>query len=362
MKARAASLLASALFLLSVPAPARAEPSSSPNASSGLTARGALVIAHDVRPGPGVTASGWLSDYAPSLAGGPGDGRVYVLDSGRPGATLLVVGGTHANEIAGIAAATLVVERALPAEGRIVVVPNVNNSGAGYSDPANPRPSWIRMEAASGTRWLKYGARFIHPEHQGRPDPDRYTLPNSAETLPGEEQRNLDRAYPGKADGTLAERLAAAVVELIRREGVDIAIDMHEASPGSKNAWMIVANPKNLAVAVDAVFDLDERGIAMALDKSSEEFRGLSHREWGDCTGAQAFLVETVNPGQARTGGEVDQLRDPVFPLWKRVAVQLEAMAALVRCFDATSGAGLVRYAGLPGYAEFEARGLEPFF
>ncbi|MDP3178325.1 MAG: succinylglutamate desuccinylase/aspartoacylase family protein [Spirochaetaceae bacterium] len=355
------SVPALCLALLWVSLRVHAEPTNAHNAPS--PAPGAGILRHDLRPGPGVSRLLWLSEYEPSLRFGPGDARVYILDSGLAGATLLVVGGAHANEIAGTLAAALVVERAIPTQGRLVVVPNVNSSGSSYVDPSDPQPSWVRMDAASGVRYFKYGARFVHPEHQGEPDPERFQLPFSAETLDGQESRNLNRAYPGQVDGTLTQRLAAAIMELIRREGVDIAVDLHEAAPGSNVAWTIIANPKNLGTAVDAVFDLDDGGIPMGLDKSSEEFRGLSHREWGDHTAAQAFLVETVNPAQDKAVVEpVDQLGHPEFPLWRRVAVDLEAISALVRSYNASSRGGILRFGGVPGFAELRAAGLEPFF
>ena len=76
--------------------------------------------------------------------------------------------GTHANEIAGMTAATMLAERARPTKGRLIVIPHLNSSGLSYGDADNPRPSWIRLEAASGVRYLRYGSRFVHPIHQGR--------------------------------------------------------------------------------------------------------------------------------------------------------------------------------------------------
>ena len=56
-----------------------------------------------------------------------GDTDVYVLDSGKPGATALVLGGTHGNEPAGYMTAILMVENAVPAAGRLLVVPHANH-------------------------------------------------------------------------------------------------------------------------------------------------------------------------------------------------------------------------------------------
>ena len=72
---------------------------------------------HDIRPGPGVTATKMLSAYAPGLANTPGDTTVYVLEGQEPGATVFVAGGTHGNEIAGIMAAIVLVEHARVQQG-----------------------------------------------------------------------------------------------------------------------------------------------------------------------------------------------------------------------------------------------------
>ncbi|MDX9897896.1 MAG: succinylglutamate desuccinylase/aspartoacylase family protein [Spirochaetia bacterium] len=324
---------------------------------------GSGLMNQDVRPGPGVDEIRWLSDYQPSLLGSPGDSLVYIMDSGKPGGTLLVVGGTHANELAGMTAATLLVERAVPTGGRLIVIPHLNSSGLSYMDTVNPQPSWIRLEAASGTRYLQYGSRLVHPEHQGRVDPDRYFLPDSPDSLAGSEQRNINRAYPGIEEGPLTQRVAKAVMDIIVREKVSLALDMHEARPSSKLKWMIVANPKNLDLAINTVFDLEDKGILLKIDQSSDEFRGLSHKEWGDRTEAMAFLVETVNPAQEpRVGEPVDQLGHPEYPLWRRVGVQLETLGAIVGNYNAVSSDGTILYDGIPSLEEIEAQGLEAFF
>src|SRR5690625_2327944 len=89
---------------------------------------------HDIRPGYGVTGIGWLSDYHPALKGTPGDTRVYYLDSGVPGGTVYVQGGTHGNEIAGVIAAVVLVEKAVPTTGKLIVVPHGNNANVDYND------------------------------------------------------------------------------------------------------------------------------------------------------------------------------------------------------------------------------------
>jgi hypothetical protein len=55
----------------------------------------------DIRPGEGVTSQAKLSDYFQPLKDSNLDTDIFILDSGVPGATGLMIGGTHGNEIAG---------------------------------------------------------------------------------------------------------------------------------------------------------------------------------------------------------------------------------------------------------------------
>ncbi|MGE3841338.1 MAG: succinylglutamate desuccinylase/aspartoacylase family protein [Vicinamibacterales bacterium] len=317
---------------------------------------------HDIRPGPGVTSEYWLSRYAPSLAASAGDTKVFVMNSSNPGGTALVVGGTHGNEIAGIMAAILLVERASLSTGRLIVIPHANNSAISYTDPLHPGPEWTSIATPGGARKFKYGARRTRPDDQGAPDPPTYRHPSSSEALDGEEARNLDRVYPGNSQGTLTERIAAAIVTLIVEERVDVAFDLHEAGPESRLAWMIVAHPKNVDVGALAVLALEERGIKMNLEPSSATFRGLSHREWGDATAARAFLFETPNPGQVDGGLQTDTLHHPTYPLARRVGVHLEALRAVLDAYDAEAQeAARIDVAQLPSLEQLLRDGLGAF-
>jgi hypothetical protein len=116
-------------------------------------------------------------------------------------------------------------------------------------------------------------------------------------------------------------------------------------------------------MAARAVLALEDAGVDMGLERSTEESRGMSHREWGDRSAAAAFLVETINPAQAYGGdAAVDQLRHPEYPLRTRVAVQLKAVRAIVDAYNAARPERGILYGGLPGYDELESRGLEAFF
>lgn len=314
---------------------------------------------HDVRPGPGVSSVKRLSDYLPELAGTPGDTPVYVLQGSEPGGTAFVAGGTHPNEIAGVMAAIVLVEHARVARGRLIVVPHADNAAVDWRDPKHPVPAWITIRTASGPRRFKVGARLVRADLQGAPDPPVFRHPASAGTLPGFEARNLDRAYPGRPDGTLTQRIAAAVMRLLINENVDVAFDLHEAGPSSRLAWTVVAHPKSLEIAATAVIDLDAAGIEMKLEQSSKTFRGLSHREWGDATRAQTFLFETPNPGQGNASRTADIVGDRSLPLVRRVAVQLATLEAVLAAYDAQAGSPRqVVLSDLPRPVDLEAAGL----
>lgn len=344
-----------AALVLAMPAAAVSQPAE-------IVLPRAAAMVHDVRPGPGVTAVKRLADYLPSLSGTAGDTAVYVLDSKVPGATAVVLGGTHGNEIAGIMAAVLAIERARVTRGRLIVVPHANNSAVGYTDPQRPGPEWVRLSTASGERRFKYGARRTQPGHQGTADPPKYRHPGSTEELDGNESRNLDRAYPGDERGPLTQRIAAAVMRLIKDERADLAFDLHEAGPESRLAWMIVANPKNIDLAALAVLSLEDQGLSMKLEPSSEGFRGLSHREWGDATAARAFLFETPNPGQVEQPAGVDVVDHPAYPLGKRVAAHLATFMAVVAAYnDGAAPGGRLEIVDVPSMADVAARGLGTF-
>jgi predicted deacylase len=287
---------------------------------------------HDVRPGPGVKTR-MLSDYFPAVAHTPGDTAVYVIEGQERGGTVFLAGGTHPGEIAGSMAAIVLVEQARVRRGRLIVIPYANNSASTYPDPRRPgSPRTFSITTTSGTRTFVIGARLTKLEHQGEPD-----LPGEQARSPEEAvdilSRNLDRQYPGKPDGNLTQRVAYAVVSLIRKEKVDLAFDLHEAPPGSRLAMMVVANPKNSELAAEALLALEVEGVKMKLEESSDDFRGLSHREWGDATPAKAFLFETPDPAflRERPG---DPVNDPEWPLAKRVGIHIETLLAIIDAYN----------------------------
>lgn len=343
-----------------------AQPSAAPDL------HGLYLINHDYRPSRSLTRTGWLSDYYPGLLGTPGDSKVYYFESGRPGGTLFIGGGTHSNEIAGIMAAVVILENLEIETGRVIIVPNLNNSGVSHLDkePSQPAfttrgPAWISLDTPSGTRYFKYGSRCTNLAHQGVPDPEGgYVHPDSKEApLPGWEFRNLNRAYPGRTDSGLTQKIAYAIMLLLNQEEVDLAFDYHEADTGGRLANMMVANPKNIEIAAAAVLDLElDTGLFLKLEPSNMDFRGLSHREWGAGSGAAAFLIETPHPAMGENASaETDVVNDPGSPLGSRVATHVAGTAAVVRGFNEANPGRSIVFSGLPSYDQLLTNGVGPY-
>jgi hypothetical protein len=289
-------------------------------------------LSHDIRPGYGVSEIRWLSHYLPALRGTPGDTTVYVLRGEEPGGAALVLGGTHANEIAGVIAAVLLVERTHVTRGTLYIIPHANNSAARRNTGVfNPNtPQWIELTNPAGElRRFHYGDRRTQPEDQG-PDPEVFVHEGSGMELAGAESRNLNRNHPGRPDGTLTQQISHALFELVNLEGVDVLVDMHESSLTGRLANTLVSHPRAVDIAAFAVLDLEIAGITLKQEVSSEEFFGLSHREFGDRTAAFAFLTESANPGQESAIQYPDVVNDPRAPLSDRVYLQLSTIAAIL--------------------------------
>lgn len=335
------------------------QPNSHGSAVPGPTVPGPAF--HDVRPGYGVTHIGWLSDYHPGLKGTPGDSRVYYLDSGVDGGTVYVQGGTHGNEIAGVMAATLLVERAVPTAGRLIVVPHGNNANVDYNDGVFPDvPEFISIEVGDGVeRQFRYGSRRTNPAYEAAADPEVF-VSGSGETLDGSEIRNLNRVHPGEADGTLTQQIAYGIRQLLLEEQVDVAFDLHEASVGSRLENVLVSHPRGMDAAVLAILELSMDGLHFNLEPSQESFRGLSHREWGDHTQVLSFLTETGNPGQTRGFVDADIIGDANNPLNDRVGRQLAMVMAVIQgAMDL--GMPPIVLEGVPTYADLIEDGLGPW-
>ena len=253
--------------------------------------------------GPGVTEVRKLSDYNPNLAGTNGDSNVYVLDSGKPGGTFIIMGGSHPTEPAGVLAAVLFVENAIVTEGRVFVVPHSNNSGFSTNEPGLGHVPYFHLKTPSGKeRYFRYGNRGSNPVDQF-PDPDMYLHYPSGQNLAADEIRNIDRAHPGNPRGLLTQQAAEAFRVMCWQENADMIIDHHEAPPEKPLVNAICVHQKGIDLTSEMALMLEEQDIKMRVEISPIPLHGFSHRELGDYTPAIAFLSETPNPSQGSARG-----------------------------------------------------------
>lgn len=333
-----------------------------------------------IYPGPGVTSMAKLSDYLPNLKGTAGDSDIYVLDSGVPGGTALIMGGTHSDEPSGYITGVLLVENAMPSTGRLIVIPQVNRSGFTHNTPLEGFPSRFTIETSGGERWFNFGGRLANAIDQW-PDPDVYLHYPSGQKLSGEETRNLNRSYPGRPDGVFIERVAYAITTLVQEEKVDVTIDLHEAPLEYFFIDAIAAHSKGIEVAVMTSLDLSFEDIDLGLESAPTNLHGFSHNEIGTYTNSMTFLMESANPTMGRLRGRTDanlvvegkdlpqmlasKLRRTFVkydeegkPLSLRVARHLTASNEIFKVFSEMNPEKSIELSNIPSYTEVIEKGL----
>ncbi len=274
---------------------------------SGLSFYRSRRLAEPVVAGPGVARVATLGDYFGPVKGTVNDANVYVLEGKEPGGTVLLLGGTHPEEPAGRLASWIFAENAELAQGRLLVVPTANRSASKVTRAGGAYPPDYTIPTAWGGQTFRMGDRWSSPLDQW-PDPEVYLHYPTRQELAYVDIRNLNRAFPGRPNGTLTERTCYAIVELIRREKVDIAIDFHEAELQYPVISAIVAHEKGADLAAAAsMFISSMEGFAIGVENSPQALRGLSHRELGDATDAISLLLEAPQPFLDATRGRTDR-------------------------------------------------------
>lgn len=324
--------------------------------------------------GPSVTEVKMLSDWFGGLKGTNGDTPVYVLKGEKEGGAALVLGGTHANEPSGYMSAFVFIENAVVEQGTVYVIPYTNHSAMTHNDPGEGNLQYFTLNTQSGERTFRFGSRATNPVDQW-PDPDVYVHYPSNQQLSGSETRNINRGYPGRADGNLTEKMAYGVAELIRAEDIGITFDLHEASPEYPVIHATVAHQNAMNIASEGCINLLLSGIDMALEQSPTNFHGLTHRELGDYTDTMAILMETANASQGRLRGAttreqvlggidrfyvinegLDMLYVPYdesgHPIEERCGRHLQGIYEYVAAYNAVNPDSAVTFSGVPGYSE----------
>jgi len=236
------------------------------------------------------------------VRGTANDCNVYILDSGVPGGTVMIVGGTHPEEPAGRLAAWILAENAVVETGRLIVVLSANRSATTVTRVGGAYPPDFTIPTDWGERTFRMGDRWSNPLDQW-PDPEVYIHHPSRQYLAWMDVRNLNRAWPGRADGTLTERTTYAFMRLIEREKVDLFIDLHEAELQYPVISTIVAHQRGQELATYVSMMLSDNEFNMGMEYSPEALHGLSHREIGDGSRAVSILFEAPEPFLDATRG-----------------------------------------------------------
>ena len=254
--------------------------------------------------GPGVTEVKKLSEYFPGIKGSINDCNVYFLEGKEKGATLLVMGGSHPEEPAGRLAPWLFVENGVMEQGRLILVLSANRSGTTVTRIGGGYPPDYTISTPWGGQTFRMGDRWSNPLDQW-PDPEVYIHYPSKQNLAYVDIRNLNRTWPGRPNGTLTEKTCYAFMELIRKEKVDIFIDLHEAELQYPVISTIVTHEdgQELATFVSMMLT-DMEGFNMGTEFSPKNLHGLSHREVGDYSDAISLLFEAPEPFLDATRGK----------------------------------------------------------
>jgi hypothetical protein len=98
------------------------------------------------------------------------------------------------------------------------------------------------------------------------------------------------------------------MIQLIKKELVDIVIDLHEAELQYPVISTIVAHQKGEDLAALASMIIpSEEGFNIGMEYSPQSLHGLSHREIGDHTPSISLLLEAPEPFLDATRGRTDR-------------------------------------------------------
>ena len=336
--------------------------------------------------GPGVTEVKKLSDFSPVVAGTVNDCNVYILDSGVPGGTAFLIGGTHPEEPASNLSSQLFVENAVVKQGRLIVVNRANTSASQITRNGEAYPRFYSVQTPWGEKVWRMGDRCTNALDSW-PDPEVYVHYPSGQNLAYMDIRNFNRTWPGRQDGLITERTNFAMMEMIRNEKVDIVLDYHEAELEYPVENTIVTHEKGQAVAAmtsmmltSAVFP-----IPIGMEFSPTALHGLSHREIGDHSDAMSLLAEVAEPMLDRIRGITDEqllmsgkdrfvmkagehklLYAPIdengWPIDIRVGRHVTTFMTALDVFNQIDPSKAVVISGVPSYQEMVDNGIGVYF
>ncbi len=246
--------------------------------------------------GPGVTHVGKLSDFCKELKHTMAETNVFYLEGKEKGGKLLIIANTHSNEPAALLASLIFIENAVAEKGTLIIIPQFNHSASRNTRPGDGYPLYFDIPTEWGHKKFRMGNREASPLDQW-PDPDVYVHYPERQLLSFLDVRNTNRTWPGRPHGPLMERVCYAAMEIMRKEKVDIAVDLHGAETMFPVTNCIVAPEKSMKIAIITSLTVKSReGFDNHVEPSPSGFRGLSHREIGDYSDSLPFLLEAPIP------------------------------------------------------------------
>lgn len=335
--------------------------------------------------GPGVSGVVPLSAYSPGLKGTTADTSIFVLRGKEPGGKVVLLGDTHANEPEGLLATLIFIENAVVDKGTLYVIPVFNNSASRNTRPGDGYPLYFEVPTAWGAVKFRMGNRDASPLDQW-PDPDVYIHYPDRQLLSFIDVRNVNRTWPGRADGPLMERVTFGAMEIMRRERVDVAVDMHGAETMFPVTNCIVAPEKSVKIATLVALTVKAgEGFEDHVEPSPAGFRGLSHREIGDYSDTLPFLLEAPIPFLDQpTGPKTTKLlmdgKDPFllslaaekklfvpydasgWSMERRVGQHCSVVLEILRQFSRKNPDKAITVRGVPRYADIVKNGVGHYF
>lgn len=335
--------------------------------------------------GPGITRVARLSDFGPGLKGTMADTWVYFLEGKEPGGKALLMSNTHANEPEGLLAAVIVIENAVVEQGTLIVIPQFNHSASRNTRSGDGYPLYFEIETDWGRKKFRMGNRDASPLDQW-PDPDVYIHYPDRQLLSYIDIRNTNRTWPGRPDGPLMEKVTFAAMEIMRRDKVDLAVDIHGAETMFPVTNCIVAPDKSIRIATMTALTVKAKeGFDSHVEPSPGGFRGLSHREIGDYSETFPFLLEAPIPFLDQpTGPKTEKFlldgKDPFllslakkqklfvpyeesgWPIAKRVGQHCSIVLEILRQYSKKIPERSILVRGIPRYADIVENGVGHYF
>lgn len=333
-----------------------------------------------------VTSVKKLSEYSDVVKGTVNDCNVYIFDSGKEGGTMLLFGGSHPEEPAPNMAAQIFTENLKVTQGKIIVINRLNTSASTCTRMGEAYPRFFHVDTPWGEKKWRYGDRAANPLDSW-PDPEVYIHYPSGQNLAYVDIRNINRNWPGKADGLLTERTTYAVMQLIEAEGVDMTLDFHEAELEYPVENTIVTHEKGNDVAAMTSMTLTSKtfDVPIGMEFSPKALHGLSHREIGDFSDAASYLVEVAEPMLDRIRGITDEellmsgkdrfvmkagehglLYAPIdengWPIDKRVARHVETAKTIMQVNSMVRSDEMITFEGIPEYQEMMETGVGVYY